>query len=245
MLCQMVKRKAHKNNLWTKIGVFALLLGAGYFVWHQYHLYVNNGFHIPIIENRPESFNTFGIDISHHQGEIDWENVLVKNELDSIISFVYFKVSEGIDHKDTRWNEHRKTLRSFNKKAGAYHFFLPKKDALLQAKNFLENYEYQSGDLPPVLDVEIEGESDVQLIENMKIWLKEVERKSKIQPIIYTSLHFYESKFQQEFLNHKLWIASYSRMPNLENDKRIIIWQYSEKGKLPGFLGDVDLNVSR
>ncbi len=241
----MAKRTSQKNSIWTKFALVLLILGAGYFVWHQYQLYVRNGFHLPIIDNRPEAFNTFGIDISHYQGAIDWEDMLVKNELDSIISFVYFKVSEGVSHEDGQWSENRNMLNKFGKKSGAYHFFLPNKDALQQANHFLEQYDYQQGDLPPVLDVELEAKSDRILIENIKIWLKQVERKTGIKPIIYTSLHFYTTKFEDEFKSHSFWVASYSRMPELENDPRIVMWQYSQKGRLPGIAEKVDLNVAR
>ena len=77
----------------------------------------------------------------------------------------------------------------------------------------------------------------------MKIWLDEVEQKIGKRPIIYTSLHFYETKFKKVFLTDKFWIASYSRQPDLENDKRIVMWQYSETGKIPGFKKPVDLNI--
>lgn len=239
-----MKKRKKGIGKWIQQGIVALLLlGAVYFLWLQYTLNNQDNFKKKILELKPVNYTTFGIDISHHQGSIDWEELFVTNELDSLISFVYFKVTEGIDHTDTKWLEHQLRLKQYNKASGAYHFFLPKRDPLLQAKNFLSHYTYQKGDLLPVLDAELEGINDKDLILKMSIWLDEVERQIGKRPIIYTSLHFYETKFKHEFLQEKFWIASYSRQPNLEHDKRIVMWQYSETGELPGIDKPVDLNV--
>lgn len=240
----MAKRK--KKSIFSVKTVFiaGLIIAAGYYLWNQYDLYTNNGFHQKLIENRPPEFNHFGIDVSHHQGEIDWNEVFITQQLDSIIDFVYFKVSEGVDHCDTKWQFNRKELQKFNKSAGAYHFYLPKKNPELQAAHFLKHYSYKKGDLPPAIDIELEGVSDELLRKNVLVWMKIVQQKTGIRPIIYTSLHFFETKFAKYFPNERFWIASYSRMPPLD-DKRITIWQYSESGKIKGFEEYIDLNVGK
>ena len=239
-----MKKRKKGIGKWIQHGIVALLLlGAAYFLWSQYTLNNQDAFKQKILNSKPVSYTTFGIDISHHQGSIDWEEVFVTNALDSSISFVYYKVTEGVDHTDTKWLEHQLGLKQFNKVSGAYHFFLPKRDAMLQAKNFLSHYTYQKGDLLPVLDAELEGFNDKDLVLKMNIWLNEVERQIGKRPIIYTSLHFYETKFKKEFPNEKFWIASYTRQPDLENDPRIVMWQYSESGEIPGIKKPVDLNV--
>jgi lysozyme len=240
---------AKKGNGFTKLLklgfiLFAIFCGI-FFLWHQYKLKTFNGFQQKIMKERASDFQIFGIDISHHQETIDWDELLIKNELDSIISFVYFKVSEGISHSDSRWEEHRDNLKKYHKKYGAYHFFLPEKDPKLQAENFLNHYSKTQSNLPPVLDVEIEEKNKGQLIKSMAIWLRDVELKTGEKPIIYTSLSLYKSRFHDCFKNYKFWVASYSKQPDLENDPRIICWQYSEKGKLPGINGNLDMNVMR
>lgn len=241
-----MSKKKNSFQSTAKIGlIFLFLLLAIFYVWHQYDIRVNNGFQQAIIQTKPVDFQKFGIDISHHQESIDWEELLVKNEMDSLLSFVYFKVSEGINHSDSHWKVHRDNLIKHNKQFGAYHFFLPDRDAKLQAENFLKHYTFSKCDLPPVLDAEINDGTTEEFIKNITIWLDEVEKKTAKKPLIYTSLHLYETIFKNHFLKYKFWIASYSRIPNLEEDKRIICWQYSEKGRLPGIKGFVDLNVMR
>jgi lysozyme len=80
----------------------------------------------------------------------------------------------------------------------------------------------------------------------MRLWLKRVEKKTGLRPIIYTSLHLYETKFQNDLKDYKFWIASYSRRPaQLDTDQRIIHWQYSSEGRLPGIDHRIDMNVSK
>lgn len=193
----------------------------------------------------PKGFTSFGIDISHHQGSIDWKDLLLENDLDSVISFVYCKATEGTDHVDSEWKNNRSALLDLGKPHGAYHFFSVKSDALTQAQHFLNHWKKEALDLPPVLDVETEAESDKILIKSMKTWLQEVEKKTGSRPIIYTSLHFYETKFINEFKDYFFWIAAYSRKPDYLNDKRILHWQYTDQGNLPGINEKIDFNVSK
>lgn len=198
-----------------------------------------------VIESIPAGFPSFGIDVSHHQGEIDWEQLLRKEHYDSIIQFVYCKATEGSDHIDTKWVRNRLILQKLGIPNGAYHFFSPKTEPRPQAIHFLNQWKKSDFDLPPVLDVESEGFSDDDLIAKMKIWLTEVEEKTGMRPVIYTSLNFFESKFMNHFKDYKFWIAAYSRKPAFIDDSRIIHWQYSESGELPGIDEKVDFNVSK
>lgn len=193
----------------------------------------------------PEGFPSIGIDVSHHQGEIDWHKLMTESGFDSLIHFVYCKATEGNTHFDRQWVKNRKTLNDMGIPNGAYHFFIPQDSALPQAKHFLNTWQKRDIDLPPVLDIETEGLSDTDMIAKMKIWLNEVEKKSGMRPIIYTSRHFYETKFQNDFKNYRFWIAAYSGKPLCIDDERIIHWQYSETGKLPGIKEKIDLNVSK
>jgi len=193
----------------------------------------------------PPGYASVGIDVSHHQGAIDWEELLIDKGFDTIIDFVYCKVTEGSDHLDTKWAINREKLNELGVLNGAYHYFLPKTLPRPQAAFFLEQWDERDIDLPPVLDVEEEGFSDEDLIAKMQIWLTEVERVSGRRPIIYTSLNFYETKFRNKFPGYKFWLAAYSREPQYMGDPDVVHWQFSEKGKLPGIEEYVDINVSK
>lgn len=193
----------------------------------------------------PKGYPTVGIDVSHHQGEINWKMLLREQRFDTLIDFVYCKATEGSDHIDTQWKKNRRELNNGGVLNGAYHYFLPKSPPRPQAEHFLKTWNERDIDLPPALDVEEEGFSDEDLIAKMKIWLTEVERISGLRPIIYTSLHFYETKFRNKFPGYRFWLAAYSREPEYMDDKDVIHWQFSETGRLPGMEGYVDVNVSK
>ena len=193
----------------------------------------------------PEGFPTIGIDISHHQGEMDWDKLFNHSGYDSLIHFVYCEATEGNTLVDSQWKQNRKKLNEIGIPNGAYHFFISTDPPRPQVEHFLTHWKKRDIDLPPVLDVETEGLSDQDLIDKMKIWLREVELRTGMRPVIYTSLHFYETKFQNVFANYRFWIAAYTRKPDCVNDSRIIHWQFTDQGRIPGTREKVDLNVSK
>ncbi len=240
------KRKTSKNKSNKSIWLFSFLLfGVIAFAWFWYKTTnsISNQ-QSKFIRQFPEGFKGIGIDVSHHQGEIDWTELLVKRNFDTLIDFVYCKATEGSDHLDTQWKNNRKALNKLGILNGAYHYFNPKGAPKPQANFFLKNYTYRSIDIPPVLDVEDEGYSDKDLIEKIKIWCIEVKKTTDVQPIIYTSLNFYETKFRGKLPDYYFWIAAYSRTPQYLSDPQVLHWQFSETGTVPTIKNAVDLNVS-
>ncbi|WP_300665779.1 GH25 family lysozyme [Fluviicola sp.] len=193
----------------------------------------------------PPGYKSVGLDVSHHQGEINWDLLFTAKGFDTIIDFVYCKVTEGSDHLDTQWERNRDYLNKHGISNGAYHYFNPKSAPRPQAAFFLETYKIRSIDLPPVLDVEDEGFSDEDLRAKVLIWCEEVKKATGVKPIIYTSLSFYETKFRGKMDGYNFWIAAYSREPQYMTDREVLHWQFSESGRLPGISGNVDLNVSK
>lgn len=188
-------------------------------------------------------FLSVGLDVSHHQGKIDWESVITST--DSLLSFVYFKVTEGtrfIDHTAAINQQELSRLKIPN---GGYHFLSPHQDAVIQAEHFLNNYNPDLSTLPPVLDAETEATNDKELIKKISIWLDLVEKEIGKRPIIYTSYHFYREKFQETLREEKFWIAHYTNKSDHLNSDNILHWQYSENGKINGINGFVDLNYSK
>jgi len=218
-------------------------IGGFFWFWFQTNVVVETPKHFRKII--PEGYSTVGIDVSHHQGEIDWDQLFNEKGFDTLIDFVYCKVTEGADHTDTQYERNRSILNDMGILNGAYHYFQAKNAPRPQAEHFLAHWKKRDIDLPPVLDVEDEGLSDEDLIAKMKIWLTEVERVSGMRPVIYTSLSYYETKFRNRFPGYKFWLAAYSREPQYMTDTDVIHWQFSETGRLPGIRNAVDLNVSK
>lgn len=242
------KKKSHRTKkkgnkgLWFFLLFVAGLGGFAYFFYRSEKL-VQTASHFHEIV--PKGYKSVGIDVSHHQGEIDWDELLNEKGFDTIIDFVYSKATEGSDHVDTQFSRNREILNSHGMQNGAYHYFLPKTPPRPQAEHFLSVYQYRSIDLPPVLDIEEEGFSDDDLIAKINIFCDEVKKATGVFPIIYTSLSFYETKFRGKLEGKKFWIAAYSREPQYMLDRDVLHWQFSEDGRLPGIDEKVDLNVSK
>ena len=93
-----------------------------------------------------------GVDVSHHQGEIDW-NKLAEEE----ISFAYIKATEGSGYKDEQFDKNWSEAQATGLRIGAYHFFSLDSAGATQAENFCNAVTAVEGMLPPVVDVEPYG----------------------------------------------------------------------------------------
>ena len=127
---------------------------------------------------------------------------------------------------------------------GAYHFFIGSKDGRLQAENFIDKVDLQTGDLPPVLDVEqLNGNNIIMLRKEIKEWLAVAENYYRVKPIIYTNVDFYNRCLGSEFDEYPLWVAHYYQ-PNQPRLKRgWMFWQHSDEGRVNGIISKVDFNV--
>lgn len=191
----------------------------------------------------PYGYSVHGFDISHHQGEIDWDELQKLQKSPFPVRFVFLKASEGGDFSDTAFVHNFEEARRHGFIRGAYHFYNPKTDALRQADFFIRSVDLQPGDLPPVLDIEVKGEDEDKLRRDLSVWLRRVEQYYKVKPILYTSY-----KFKTRYLNDSLfntypyWIAHYY-VDSVEYKGQWRFWQHTDVGKLPGIRENVDLNV--
>ena len=124
-------------------------------------------------------------------------------------------------------------------------YFKPKKSGIWQARFFLQTLKIEAGDLPPVVDIEESaGLSPEELIPNLQDFLDEVERKTKVKPIIYTGYQFYKDHLKGNFNDYPLWIAHYYQ-PNLKLDSKTHwdFWQHADNAHIDGIKSKVDMNV--
>ena len=179
-----------------------------------------------------------GIDVSHYQGKVDWDKVLDDN-----IHFVYLKATDGITYTDPRFHENQNALIKNRVVYGAYHFFEPKDSGIKQAENFLLHVKMNEEMLPPVLDIEItQGVNKELLKQHAKEWLDTVSLKLGCQPIIYSYSSFYMENLGDDFLEYPVWIADYTKKPNLLLGGKHILWQHTQKGDVMGIDTMVDKN---
>lgn len=93
-----------------------------------------------------------GIDVSRHQGDIDWKRVAADD-----VSFAIIKATEGGDWVDPKFSENFREARAAGLKVGAYHFYRFNRTGAEQAQNFIKTVPRNRDMLPPVIDIEFSG----------------------------------------------------------------------------------------
>lgn len=186
---------------------------------------------------KSESDTIFGIDISYHQKSIKWSSI-------NGVDFVFIKATEGVSIQDLKFSENWDSAKRRGLIRGAYHFYRPYVGAKEQFINFKKMVRLKSGDLPPVLDAEIESRNPKKLKNDYKIWLNLVEKHYGVVPIIYCSSSFYRKYFKEPyFKRYTFWIANYVTNDINKVHNNWHFWQHTCFGKVDGISTHVDKNI--
>lgn len=185
----------------------------------------------------------FGIDISHHQGDIVWKKV------PSDLQFVYIKATEGASLRDEKYREYVKGAHSRKLKVGAYHFFRMTSSAHAQFDNFKLVAKKGDMDLIPMVDVETtDGRPNKALRDSLNVFIKLVRNHYGKAPMIYCPMKMYNDHLGESFNRYHLYIGRYgpngtagTEPPVIHGKGTYTIWQYSEKGTVAGIPQKVDL----
>lgn len=192
----------------------------------------------------PVNYSIHGIDISKFQGNVNWMAVR-QMQVDEIrISFAFIKATEGISRQDGTFQRNWEKAKEAGVVRGAYHFFYSTRDPIKQAINFRNVVQLESGDLPPVLDIEVHNNQPAAVIRSTaRIWLEDMEKAYGVKPIIYTNIHFYEKYLGKEFDDYPLWVAHYYQKDKPRSARNWVFWQHSDIGHVNGIRTTVDFNV--
>jgi lysozyme len=192
----------------------------------------------------PEEYPIHGIDVSKYQQVIAWEEVQLMKVKNIKLGFVFIKATEGIGNTDDQFRRNWKKSRQAGMIRGAYHFFIASKDGKMQAEHFIDKVELETGDLPPVLDIEqLNGADAATLRIEARKWLTTAENYYHVKPIIYTNVDFYNRYLGSEFNDYPLWVAHYYQPQQPRIKRGWIFWQHSDEGRVNGILSRVDFNV--
>ena len=221
----------------------------GIYIWLFYSFFVSpTGFRWRARygdANYPEGYERHGIDISHYQGDIDWDDLSNAMIEGCPLRFVMIKSTEGSTRLDSKFKENFRQAREYGYIRGAYHFWSNKSSARDQAYHFLNKVRLEDGDLPPVLDVEHKPKdrSVEDFQRDVLTWLHIVEDKYHVKPIIYTYYKFKDKYLSAPVFNdYPYWIAHYY-VDKVEYKGPWKFWQHTDAGKLPGIKGYVDFNI--
>jgi lysozyme len=192
----------------------------------------------------PKGYAIHGIDVSYYQGKIDWKKVKAMEEDDVKIRFVFIKATEGMFSVDPYFQRNWREAPKAGITCGAYHYFKPKKSGEWQARFFLQTVNFETGDLPPVVDIEeLNGVVASKMRIELQVFLTHIEKKTKVKPIIYTGLSFYNDYLKGYFDEYPLWVAHYHQPKLKVNKADWHFWQHSDKARISGINHVVDFNA--
>lgn len=185
-----------------------------------------------------EEFPVWGIDVSAHNGEIDFERV----KADSI-EFVLIKATEGSGFKDRRFRQNYYGAKAAGLKVGAYHFFRFDATGYMQGLNLYNSIKGLELDLPVIIDIEEwtnprEWGTEA-VVSRLNELLSYLERHG-YKAMLYTNKDGYERFIKGRFDSNPLWIATFSRP---DDDMDWQLWQHTHSGTVDGIRDRVDMNV--
>ncbi|NVO11569.1 MAG: lysozyme [Bacteroidales bacterium] len=221
-----------KKKFYVVVLVFSIFVGIIiYKVFFEPDTFKINKFKYPI----------FGIDISKHNGHINWDKLKDQN-----IDFAFIKATEGKTRLDPCFQDNLNDAKKIKVKVGAYHFFKFNRDGAEQAKNYLSRIKIYNLDFAPILDVEESGNytnrnNPKLVIKEIRDFINYVEARSSRKVIIYTNEHEYNKYIKDNFNKNPLWICSLDEEPPI--DRTWTFWQYAHRGEMEGIKGWVDVNT--
>lgn len=183
-----------------------------------------------------------GIDVSNHNGKINWSKVKSDG-----VELVYIKATEGTTYQDLWLENHYQGAKSVGLSTGFYHFLVGTSQPESQAHNFYNQIKDKKNDLIPCLDIEVSGFD----VGNYALrFLKKFKELSGMNMVIYTGAYFSRDNLPLEIKkNYPLWLAHYgvepwkSNLVTLAGFTTLVGHQYTEKGKVNGISTDVNMNV--
>lgn len=201
---------------------------------------------IRYIKTNNDSNGPHGIDVSHYQGSINWNQVANNDHA----AYVYIKATEGANNVDDMYQINFRGAKRAGIPVGSYHFFRANVSPQVQLRNFMSQVNVKEQDLLPLIDVEVipRGMSGERMRIVLNEFLRLVTREFGKKPMIYTGKNFYNKYFAGHGYNkeYKFMIAAYSlEEPILYNNEDFIVWQYTSQGRAKGIKGDVDISRIR
>jgi len=225
-----------KHILFCLIGILSiviLIVGLRY-AFYQGYIRMN----YPSFTDYPVQ----GIDVSHHQGKIDWA------KLDKqAVQFAFIKATEGENHRDTLFTANSIRARYEGICVAAYHYFTFCRPGAIQSQNFIYNVPRESVDLPPVLDLEYGGNCKIDrvtdLMSEIEEYIRVVENHYNKRVIIYTTYEFYNTYLLNKFVDNPVWIRDILSTPQLKDNRMWTFWQFTNRGRMDGINTVVDQNA--
>lgn len=191
----------------------------------------------------------FGIDISRHNGKIDWNAVKSSGVDYVIIRCGYRGSSSGALITDQNFQSNIKGATAAGLKVGIYVFSqaINEVEAVKEASLAVSLAKGYKLTYPIFIDTESSGgradKIDVATRTAVVNAFCQTVQSAGYQAGIYASKSWFETKLSMGSVgNYRIWLAQYAAAPTYSG--RYDMWQYSSKGTISGINGKVDLNLS-
>ena len=182
---------------------------------------------------------TQGVDVSAHQGRIDWD-ALARAD----VRFAYIKATEGGTFVDPRFAANWRDAGRAGVRRGAYHRFTLCRSAAAQAANFIHTVPRAGDALPPAVDVEnFQDCASRAAVAQIEEFLNALEAHYGARPILYVTRQFHDAH-ERDFPGERFWIRSLYAPPEFRRGNWVI-WQHHNYAQRPGINAPVDLDAFR
>lgn len=186
-----------------------------------------------------------GIDVSSHQGDIDWNNV--KNYID----FAILRCGYGVDRTsqdDTKFIRNADECTRLGIPFGVYLYSYARgtSEASSEADHVLRLIQNYKLEYPVYYDVEnnsyIDQNSNEALADMCVTFCNKLEEAGYYVGI-YSNKAFFDSRLNSDKLNaYDKWVAQWSS--SVTYTKPFGMWQYTSDGSVAGINGRVDMNIA-
>ncbi len=178
-----------------------------------------------------------GIDVSKHNGSINWQKVKDEGIDFAIIRAGYGRVAT---QKDPKFEENYLNAKKVGLHVGVYWYSYAtnEAEALEEAKLFAEIIKYKQFDMPVFIDIEDEcSKSKAAAI--IKTFCDYMEKQGYYAGV-YSSKSFLANYAPGITAKYCGWVAQWASVCTFAGP--YAFWQYSAKGRIDGIAGTVDLD---
>lgn len=193
-----------------------------------------------------------GVDVSHHQGNIDWSKVKAAGYDFAILRIGYRGYGQtGSLNADKMFESYYSDAKAAGLKVGVYFFAqaINEAEAKEEGEFVLNILDDRELDLPVVYDPESILDDDArtddvtgeQFTKNTQVFCKSIA-EAGYQPMIYANMLWEAFELDlSQLLEYPVWYADYEPIPQTPYAFRC--WQYSNTGTVEGIEGEVDLDI--
>lgn len=191
-----------------------------------------------------------GIDVSTHQGVIDWQAVADAGVEFAILRAGYRGSTEGKLYEDEQFRENFAGAKAAGLKVGVYFFSqaLNADEAAEEAEFACEILDGEALDLPVFYDWEevsggtrVGSAASVPMTQCAAAFCEAVERRGYTAGVYFNQTYGYGHLALEELQDYTLWLAEYGQTPGFRYHFDCL--QYTDSGTVAGIEGTVDLDL--